>query len=118
MKKSNKPVIITSTGLFENFEGLMIDGKIVDTANYTVKSGSTIVTIKPEFLETLKVGNHSIIFLYNDGNIEGTLKVVETQAETETTVTTDKAPKTGDLTNIGLWIVILLGSIGILVFLL
>ena len=38
-----------------------------DAANYTVKEGSTIVTLKAEYLETLSVGKHTLAIVSDTG---------------------------------------------------
>lgn len=41
--------------------------KNLDAANYTVKEGSTIVTLKAEYLETLSVGKHTLAIVSDTG---------------------------------------------------
>ncbi len=65
---SNGTVKITSTGAFEKFESVEMDGKVVDKSHYTVTKGSTIVTFENSYLETLSVGEHIVTICYNDGN--------------------------------------------------
>lgn len=48
-----------------------MDGKLLDTAYYTVESGSTIVTLKTTYLNSLADGKHTIEFLYTDGSTGG-----------------------------------------------
>ena len=64
----NKVVTITSTGEFAKFESVEMDDTIVDKSNYTVKEGSTIVTFKTEYLETVSVGKHTVTLNYTDGS--------------------------------------------------
>ena len=42
------------------FEGVKIDGTSVDAANYEVTEGSTIVALKPSYLQTLTEGEHTV----------------------------------------------------------
>lgn len=37
-----------------------VDNKLLDTTNYDSKSGSTIITLKDEYLKTLSVGEHTL----------------------------------------------------------
>ena len=39
---------------------VMVDGKELKTTDYTVKEGSTIVTLNAAYLETLSVGKHTL----------------------------------------------------------
>ena len=50
----------TSNAAFADFQKVQVDGKDLDASNYTVKEGSTIVTLKAEYLETLSVGKHTL----------------------------------------------------------
>ena len=49
------------------FVGVKVDGNLVDVRNYTVKEGSTIVTLKADYLNTLSVGNHTFEIIWTDG---------------------------------------------------
>ena len=45
-----------------------VDNKLVDSTNYDSKSGSTVITLKDEYLKTLSVGEHSLkVAFLNDG---------------------------------------------------
>lgn len=67
--EQGKELTIRASGSVEDFAGLKIDGVEVDRANYTVTSGSTIITLKPEFLDTLGEGEHTFTFVYVDGEV-------------------------------------------------
>lgn len=58
---------ITANGAYSKFTGIQIDGKAVDSENYTAVSGSTIITWKAEYLNTLSAGKHTLTVLYTDG---------------------------------------------------
>lgn len=47
---------------YKNFKGIEIDGKTVDSKNYTAWSGSTYVKFKKDFVNTLSVGKHTVKF--------------------------------------------------------
>ncbi|MCI8513680.1 MAG: hypothetical protein HFI93_03485 [Lachnospiraceae bacterium] len=67
-----KGLTITCDGPLEKMVSLEIDGKPVDPKYYEAVSGSTIVTIKPEYLATLSVGAHTWRLNYVDGSVETT----------------------------------------------
>ncbi len=69
---SEAGLTISADGEFSLFQDIEIDGKIVDKANYEVREGSTIVTLKKAYLDTLSKGSHSIRFLYTDGKSAST----------------------------------------------
>ena len=90
---SDNSITFVVNGLFSKFVGIKVDGKDVDKADYEAKAGSTIVTLKGSYLETLKSGEHTITVVYADGSTDGTFKITE-----KTNV-----PATGDNSNIWLW---------------
>ena len=57
----------TANGPFSKFEEVKIDGKTLATTKYTAKSGSTIITLKESYLETLKSGKHTVTVVFEDG---------------------------------------------------
>ena len=61
---------ITCSADLSKFIGVKVDGILLDAANYTAVSGSTIITIKPEYLATLAVGEHSIELFFTDGSVQ------------------------------------------------
>ena len=74
---------------FERFEGVVVDGKIVDKENYTVRKGSLIITFKPEFLKTLSEGKHEISIKFTDGEANFKVQVNDTEPEPKDSETTD-----------------------------
>ena len=65
----------TANGLFAKFTGVKVDGNELKEADYTAAAGSTIVTLKKEFLDTLTNGKHSITICFNDGEAVGSFTV-------------------------------------------
>ena len=64
-------------------EDVYIDTEIVDPKNYTVKSGSTIITFNKEFTKKLKTGEHTLLASYSDGTYaETTFKLTIGNPET------------------------------------
>ncbi len=74
-----------------------VDNELVDPKNYTAESGSTIITLKKEFVDTLSVGEHTLKVVFNDGG-----EAITTFNVAKVTVPTDN-PQTGD--NIGFYII-------------
>lgn len=75
LQETEEGIAFRVNGAVEKFTGLLIDGKAVDEEHYTVKSGSTILTLKESYLDTLQVGPHSLTFLYLDGEVSGGFEV-------------------------------------------
>lgn len=51
---------------FGHFQGITVDGTEVDGANYTAESGSVVVSVKPEHLETLSTDKHTLAAQFDD----------------------------------------------------
>ena len=64
-------VVIRGDGEFNRFHAVKVDGKVIDPANYEAKEGSTIITLKAEYLKTLSTGSHTFAIVWNNG-IAGT----------------------------------------------
>ena len=113
---------ITCDGALDKLTGIYVDDKFVDAANYTLKSGSTIITFKADYLNTLSVGTHKVKFQYSDGSTETTFVIKATSVKDTTQDTTapsekDDAPKAGDSTPIAwLFIIAVISGAGVVYF--
>ena len=65
--------------LFNN--KVYVDNVLVDSSNYTSKSGSTIIKLKKEFVDTLSVGEHTLKVVFNDGGEAETTFTIAKKAE-------------------------------------
>lgn len=81
---SNKDVTIKADGDFNKFSGVYIDGEEVAKENYTAVSGSTVVTLKAAYVNTLSAGTHTVTVNYTDGKAETKLTLKEDQEEGST----------------------------------
>ena len=99
----------TSNAAYKHFQKVQVDGKDLDASNYTVKEGSTIVTLKASYLETLSVGKHTLAIVSETGTAttEFTIKAAAVTDDTQ-------SPQTGDSSNMMLWIAMLTVSGGVL----
>ena len=123
-KSSDKNLAFRANGEFSKFTGVKVDGTKIDADKYTAVSGSTIVNLKKEYLETLSVGKHTLTVVYTDGECStefeikaaSTAKKDTTDKENKSSKTTAakldnaKTPKTGDNSNILLWFTLLFSS--------
>ncbi|MCR5466851.1 MAG: hypothetical protein K6F11_08470 [Lachnospiraceae bacterium] len=87
---------------------ILLDGKALESGQFTKASGSLIVELKADFLNTLSVGEHVLTVRFDDydGDVNARL-IIEKAA--------DPAPQTGDTGNLTLWIVI--GVVSLVAFL-
>ena len=111
-QNSDGTLTVRADGVFSKFKGVEVDGKRIDSKNYTamsgstiVMSGSTIVTLSKDYLATLSVGRHTLTVLFNDGYASTNFTV--------NAVTPDN-PQTGDHSGIVLAVAVLLVSGGAL----
>ena len=87
-----------------------------------MKSGSTIITFKADYLNTLSVGTHKVKFQYSDGSTETTFVIKAASVKDTTQDTTapsekDDAPKAGDSTPIAwLFIIAVISGAGVVYF--
>ena len=87
-------------GLFGSLE---IDGVMVGSAYYGAAEGSLRLSIKPEYLETLSVGDHTIKVNFQDGSTTVKLTVTAAATNPDTSANDVTSPKTGDESNLALW---------------
>ncbi len=81
-KGSDKDLAFTSNAAYGDFQKVQVDGKDVDAANYSVEEGSTIVTLKASYLETLYVGRHTLGIVSQTGVAETEFTIAAAAQET------------------------------------
>lgn len=121
--QSGNSLTIRVDAEFSKFTGIKVDGVQIGKDNYDVKSGSTIVTLKSSYLNTLAAGTHNLEMLWTDGSASTTFAIqasvnqnpanknqetatasnTQPATQTNTKQTTDKSPKTGDYNNPLVW---------------
>ena len=116
-QNSDGSLSIRGSGEFSKFVGVKIDGNLVDVKNYTVKKGSTIVTLKADYLNTISVGNHTFEIIWTDGTAATRFTVIKSDSGSDEPKDNDgnqtddnqqiTAPKTGDNSHTVLWISLL-----------
>lgn len=65
-----KVLTIKTSGHLEKLVKVQVDNEDLDEENYELASGSTILTLKPEYLKTLSEGEHTLKLVYIDNTIE------------------------------------------------
>lgn len=78
---------------FKESGKVYIDGKLVDSSNYIVKEGSTIITFNNDYVKELSVGEHTLKVAVADGEASTTFTIVS-NAKADTINSNN--PKTGD----------------------
>lgn len=122
-KGGSNGLTFTSDAEFGDLIQVLVDETAVDDACYTVKEGSTIVTLKDSYLNTLSAGEHTLAIVSKNGTAKTTFTVTEKSVvetpdtekpesgknETQTNPSS-ASPKTGDDSHLVLWIALLLIS--------
>ena len=127
----------TSDAAYRDFIRVEVDGKTIDESNYTVESGSIIVTLKEDYVASFSEGEHTLGIVSESGTATAHFTVNEkttgtqepsedttsttqepsegTTNKTQETSTTDKttqsSPKTGDSTDLQLYVILMFVSI-------
>ena len=123
-KENNKDNGLTFkvNGYHKKFAGIVINGTVVDKKYYEIEAGSTIITLKAEYLQTLPAGNYTLLVQYTDGSTDGedTFTITKNESATPsdpTNPTDPSSPKTGDNSHPIVWIGILIVCAGIWIIL-
>lgn len=82
IKNGDSSVTIKVNGDFDKFVSVSIDDSEVAEEHYTAVSGSTIITFKPEYIQTLTAGTHRVKIHYTDGLAQTSL-ILQADEDTE-----------------------------------
>ena len=100
--KDNEDLVLKIDADLDKFIDIYIDDELVDSKNYTTKSGSTIITLKKDYVKSLPKGTHKIVVNFEDGVAQTNLNI------------TSSNPKTGDSILI-YTVLFLISSIGMII---
>ena len=116
---NNNGLTFTVNGYHKKFAGIVINGVLVDKKYYEIKEGSTIITLKAEYLQTLPAGRYTLQIQYTDGSTDGddTFTITKNENDAPLNPTNLSSPKTVDDSNLVAWISITIICAGILVIL-
>lgn len=92
-KGDGQPLSFTSNAAYADFQEARVDGQTLDPVHYTVEQGSTIVTLKADYLESLDPGEHTLDIVSATGTATATFTITakETQQPAKP-ADTDRTP--------------------------
>ena len=111
----NEGLTFTVNGHHEKFAGLLINGATVDAKYYVIQAGSTVITLKAEYLQTLSAGKYTVTVRYTDGSTDGedsfTVTENKTVAPSDPAASSDPDAADGTATHRGVVVGIILAII-------
>ena len=115
-KSSKEPVSFRSDAAFADFIRVELDGKeLVRDKDYTLKEGSIIASLTPEFVATLTAGEHTLGIVSASGTAVANFTVtVDNASNTISDKNSVKSPQTGDNSHIILWSIVAVISLAAL----
>ena len=73
---TNMPLIFKADADHNKLDSVKVDGEVVNSSNYIVTQGSTLITFDTDYSSTLTQGSHSIELVFSDGVAQSTFSMV------------------------------------------
>lgn len=91
---------VRSSAPLSKFKEVKVDDTTVDSSNYTLTEGSTIVTFKETYLKSLSAGDHTFKIISSDGVAEGKMTIERLSSAAQMiTILYNNASKTAVINN-------------------
>ena len=140
-KYNNQDLVFKIDGDYSLFDKVYVNNDLLDNNNYTVEEGSTIITLKNDYLKNLKSGTYELKITYTNSSSVTTNFIIEEKEEmkddnileeddkkdnileenkdNDTVISNEENPKTGDniLSYIFIMIVSLVSIMGSILYL-
>lgn len=127
-KNTDGTLTFRANGDFSAFMEVKVDGNTIPADKYTAASGSTVITMKRDYLDTLSAGKHILTIVYSDGVCSTEFEIKEQQTVSNTPAKSEdgkateskpndsgnRSPKTGDSVNPVLLMFTMLFAVGII----
>lgn len=69
------------SGPLDEFTRLLVDGNEASAENYTATKGSTIIELRPAYLDTLAAGGHTVTAVWKDGTATDASFIVDEKGQ-------------------------------------
>lgn len=116
---SGNSYVVSANAAADKLVAVVLNGVVVDPANYTVKTtadGGTEIVFKPEYLATLSAGEQNFAIKFTDGVVKSTFEVKAAQSGNQgganQGTSQGGASQTGDDSNTATWVAIGLIALG------
>ena len=77
--KGYESLTMTAASTFECFDEVLVDGVALKEDAYEIEEGSLVLTLKKDYLDTLKAGKHKVEAVFNYSGLYGGLADTENQ---------------------------------------
>ena len=104
IRNKDGDLVIKCNGPLPTLTGITVGGKALDEKNRTLESGSTILTLKKDYLDSLADGKYEIMLAYEHGEVATNFTIATEQSGGggAAPAQTSSSPITGD--TITIWI--------------
>ncbi len=101
-------LVFTLDGEYDLVDEILVNGNKLDSNDYLIESGSTILTLKKDYLNTLEAGTYELTVNYKNGSSDTTTFVIEDSSIIDNPETSDNI-----LVYIGTCLISIIGLIGL-----
>lgn len=101
-------LVFTLDGEYNLVDEILVNGNKLDSNDYLIESGSTILTLKKDYLNTLEAGTYELTVNYKNGSSDTTTFVIEDASIIDNPETSDNI-----LVYVGACLISIIGLIGL-----
>ena len=107
---TDQALTFCANGDFSSFTGVKVDGILVPSDKYKAVSGSTVVSLNTDYLDSLSVGKHMLTVVYSDGECSTEFEI---KSAANSNAEAPASPQIGDNSNLMLWFVFFPGALSL-----
>ena len=104
-------LVFTLDGEYDLVDEILVNGNKLDSNDYLIESGSTILTLKKDYLNTLEAGTYELTVNYKNGSSDTTTFVIEDANIIDNPETSDNI-----LVYVGACLISIIGLIGLRIY--